>query len=92
MVSMDSDDVLTGLTVVVSADRISAIGADGTVEIPDNTTVISAEGSYLMPGLTEMHGHVPSNDDRQYLEDVLFLYIANGVTTVRGMAGPTGPS
>ncbi len=90
VVSMESATVLTSLTVVVSADRIAAIGADGTVDIPDNTTVISAEGRYLMPGLAEMHGHVPSNDDRQYLEDVLFLYIANGVTTVRGMQGQPG--
>ncbi len=90
VVSMESDDVLTGQTVVVSSDRISAIGADGSVEIPDNATVIAADGQFLMPGLTEMHGHVPGDDDRQYLEDVLFLYVANGVTTVRGMQGQPG--
>jgi imidazolonepropionase-like amidohydrolase len=44
-----------------------------------------------MPGLAEMHGHVPPpNQPVQYIEDVLFLYFANGVTTVRGMQGAPG--
>ena len=90
VVSMDSDDVLTDQTVVVSSDRISATGAVGDVEIPDDAIVVKADGRYLMPGLTEMHGHVPGTDDVQFLEDVLFLYVANGVTTVRGMQGQPG--
>ena len=41
-----------------------------------------------MPGLAEMHGHLTAN----YLPDaakadVLYLYLANGVTTVRAMLG-----
>jgi imidazolonepropionase-like amidohydrolase len=90
LVSMDSDDVLTGQTVVVSSGRISATGAVGDVAIPDDAIVVKADGRYLMPGLTEMHGHVPGAEDPQYLEDVLFLYVANGVTTVRGMQGQPG--
>ena len=58
--------------------------------MPPDAVVIDASGRYLMPGLTEMHGHVPGMDDPQYLEDVLFLYVANGVTTVRGMQGREG--
>jgi hypothetical protein len=34
-----------------------------------------------------MHGHVPGPADPAYLENTLFLYVANGVTTVRNMAG-----
>lgn len=90
VVSMDSDDVLTDQTVLVSSGRIAALGAAGNVEIPGDAVVIEGEGRYLMPGLTEMHGHVPGSDDSQYLEDVLFLYVANGVTTVRGMQGRPG--
>src|SRR5690625_5699156 len=40
-----------------------------------------------MPGLAEMHGHIPGDSNSQYAEDVLFLYISNGVTFVRNMAG-----
>jgi imidazolonepropionase-like amidohydrolase len=36
-----------------------------------------------------MHGHIPAvgNAGPQYAEDALFMYIANGATTVRGMQG-----
>ncbi len=87
VLSMDSDNVLRDQTVVVSGDRIIAIGSAQNIEIPGDAVVIEAEGLYLLPGLAEMHGHVPGIDDTQYLEDILFLYVANGVTTVRGMLG-----
>ncbi len=58
--------------------------------MPPDAVLIDGSDRYLMPGLTEMHGHVPGLDDPQYLEDVLFLYVANGVTTVRGMQGREG--
>ena len=48
--------------------------------------MVDAAGQYMMPGMTEMHAHLPtpqmSDTDAKNL---LFLYVANGVTTVRGM-------
>jgi imidazolonepropionase-like amidohydrolase len=34
-----------------------------------------------------MHAHVPGGADPGYVGEVLFLYVANGVTTARGMLG-----
>jgi imidazolonepropionase-like amidohydrolase len=90
VVSMASNEILIDQTVLVSAGRIAATGNADDIAIPINAIVINVEGRFLMPGLTEMHGHVPGSDDPQYLEDVLFLYVANGVTTVRGMQGQPG--
>ena len=90
VITMENENLLIGQTVVIADGRIAALGPDGSVEVPAGAVVIEATGRYLMPGLAEMHGHVPGNDDRQYLEDVLFLYAANGVTTVRGMQGREG--
>ena len=90
VITLDADEALPGQTVLVADGRITAIGPEGTFALPAGAAVIDASGRYLMPGLTEMHGHVPGSDDRQYLEDVLFLYVANGVTTVRGMQGREG--
>ena len=87
IIPMDTDQVIENQTIVVSGGRIEAIGSIGEILVPTNAILIEAEGQYIMPGLTEMHAHVPSADDPQYLEDVLFLYLANGVTTVRGMLG-----
>ncbi len=74
--------------VVIRDGLIAAVGAAGANGIPPGATVIEGDGRYLMPGLVEMHAHVPeARRGRQYLEDVLFLWVANGVTTVRNMLG-----
>ena len=56
-----------------------------------NATVIDAAGKFVIPGLTEMHAHVPlvrfDQGGERYREDVLFLWVANGVTLARGMMG-----
>jgi imidazolonepropionase-like amidohydrolase len=52
---------------------------------------VDGRGKYLLPGLAEMHGHVPPpSAPAELTEDVLFLYVANGITTVRGMLGAPG--
>jgi imidazolonepropionase-like amidohydrolase len=40
-----------------------------------------------MPGLAEMHAHVPPVDDIEPMKEVLTLFLCNGVTTIRGMLG-----
>ena len=83
---MDSERVLRAQTVVVSNGVISAIGPTASTPVPAGATRVDATGRYLMPGLAEMHGHVPAQPG-QFQEDVLFLYVAAGATTVRGMQG-----
>ena len=87
VIPMDRDEVLEGHTVVVENGRITGVGPAGEVNVPGGAERIEGEGRYLMPGLAEMHGHIPGPDNPRYAEDVLFLYISNGVTTVRNMAG-----
>ena len=83
---MSSDGVVSGQTVIVDDQRIAAIGDVAVTPVPDDATIIDGTDRYLMPGLAEMHGHVPGADSAS-LERVLTLYVANGVTTVRGMLG-----
>ena len=88
VVPMDRERVVERQTVVVRDGRIAEIGPAGKTAVPDGATRITAAGKYLMPGLAEMHGHLPSPDSpRSLVEHILFLYLANGVTTVRGMQG-----
>ena len=86
---MTSDAVLPDQTVVVRDGVITAAGPAGEVDVPRGATVVAGEGRFLMPGLAEMHAHVPPGDDppREEVEDILFLYVANGITTIRGMLG-----
>lgn len=83
----DAERLLPDHTVVVRGERIAAIGPAASVTIPAGARVIDGAGRYLVPGLAEMHAHVPPAADARYLEEVLFLYVANGVTTARGMLG-----
>jgi imidazolonepropionase-like amidohydrolase len=80
--SVDSDK-----TVVVEEGRISQI-LETSPEIANGTIIIDGKGKYLMPGLAEMHAHIPSPEwGRNRTEETLFLYLSNGVTTIRGMLG-----
>ena len=75
-------------TVVVRDGRIVEVGEAGRVTVPQGATVIQGRGKYLMPGLAEMHAHLPgTNAPVQLAHDILFLYVANGITMIRGMLG-----
>lgn len=84
-----SNKVLAKQTVVVKDGKIASVGT-AKVKV-EGATVIDGTGKFLIPGLAEMHGHVPPvNAQGGMTEDTLFLYVANGVTTVRGMLGHPG--
>lgn len=91
VVPMDENQVLRNHTVVVHGDRIVDVGPAGSVDVPDGAMRIDGRGKYLMPGLSEMHGHTAgANATDEFKRQVMFLYAANGVTTVRGMLGIPG--
>ena len=87
VVPMDSERTLADHTVIVRGDRIAEVGPAGTVTVPDGATVVDGAGKFLMPGMAEMHAHVPVSDDQAYVERMMALFVANGVTTIRGMLG-----
>ena len=86
VVPMTSETVVAQQTVVVENGQIVAIGPVDDVPIPEKARVIDGTDRYLLPGLAEMHAHVPASDDPS-LARYFSLYVANGVTTVRGMLG-----
>ncbi len=89
VVPMDRDRVLSGQTVVVEGDRITVVGPTGSVTIPAGAVRIDGRGKFLIPGLAEMHAHIPPGPRvaDSTIERVLALFALNGVTTVRGMLG-----
>ncbi len=85
------DTLQENVTVLIEGDSILAIGPSAIVRAPKGFVEIRGSGKYLMPGLAEMHGHVPDvRGDPEAVEETLFLYAANGITTVRGMLGWPG--
>lgn len=88
--------ILEKQTVIINGDRIVSIIPGNKVKLLPGTIEIDGTGKYVIPGLAEMHGHVPpthpsanapSYFNDEYVENTLFLYVAAGITTVRGMLG-----
>src|SRR5687767_4810754 len=86
VITLDRDGAVPGQTVVVRGEKIVSVGPANRSKVPANATRIDGRGKYLMPGLAEMHGHIPGQNV-PFAERVSFLYVAGGVTTVRGMQG-----
>jgi imidazolonepropionase-like amidohydrolase len=78
-----STDVRPDRTVIVRGNRIELEGPASSTRAPAGARVIDGRGKYLIPGLWDVHVHtvVPAGDQ------VLPLYVANGVTGIRDMAG-----
>jgi imidazolonepropionase-like amidohydrolase len=86
VVPMDRERVLDGQTVVVRDGKIAEIGPSDRVQVPAGALRVDGRGKFLMPGIAEMHAHVPSRDDPM-LETVMALYVLTGATTIRAMMG-----
>lgn len=75
------------MTVIITGDRITKIAKTGEVAIPKDAQVINGTGKFLIPGLWDMHVHTVLKS----LPETYFpMFIANGVTGVRDMAGDLG--
>ena len=92
LVPMTDDKIVKNQTVLVKGKRIIEIGLSNEITIPENSKLIKGSGSYLMPGLADMHMH--TRDDwlsPTWPVSPFNLYLANGVTTIRCF-GPIGKS
>lgn len=87
VVPMDRESIIENQVVVVKNGKIQSIRSPKKAKYRKNALVIDAQGRYLIPGLAEMHAHVPPVDDLEPMKEVLMLFAANGITTIRGMLG-----
>lgn len=84
-----AEATIPGQTVVIRQGRISEIGPSDAIRVREGAQVIDGTGKFLMPGLTEMHAHIPVAQEQNdsLVRETLFLYLSQGVTTIRGMLG-----
>jgi len=62
----ESEPIRDGV-VLVSGERIVAVGARSEVKVPPDTELISAEGQCVLPGLIDAHQHLGFIDPRDYI-------------------------
>ena len=81
----DSETVIENATVVVKANRITEVLANGeTASYPKDAIVIDLEGAYLLPGFVDTHAHLRPSWGLH--KNHVWAYAANlayGVTTTR---------
>lgn len=89
-IDVTNGSLLKNRQIVIDSGKIKRITDD--IENPGAyTTTIDGTGKYVIPGLAEMHAHIPPpSTPAERVEEVLFLYVANGITTIRGMLGHPG--
>ncbi|MCP4978063.1 MAG: amidohydrolase family protein [Maribacter sp.] len=99
VIPMDEERILPDQTVLVKEGHIVAIGLSSAIYVPEEATIINAQGKYMIPTLSDMHIHLEGDawnlllppelkqsKEATDFSDLLFLYIANGVTTVEIMS------
>lgn len=87
IVDVSNGNILKNRQVVIDSGKIKKIveSVENAEEYPNK---IEAKDKYIIPGLAEMHAHIPqppTSDTR--IEETLYLYLSNGITTIRGMLG-----
>ena len=93
VVPMDTERLLPHTTVLLQHGWISAMGPTTQLPVPPGTFRIDGRGKYLLPGFADMHAHLMANSNILSTRTVdsaeaarrLFLWVANGVTTIRNM-------
>ena len=91
VVDVAAGTLTPGRTVVVTGDRIVAVADSAAGFSPTRT--VDATGRFAMPGLWDMHVHFGGGEALiGENRDLLPLYVAHGITTVRDAAGDLSPS
>ena len=84
LITMKGDEVIARGDIVITNNRITAIGPSGKVPIPAGAVVRNLSGKTIMPGLVDIHAHtwvawgVHRSQVSQFLAQLAF-----GVTTQR---------
>jgi cytosine/adenosine deaminase-related metal-dependent hydrolase len=99
VIPMDRERLLEDHTVIIRDGRIDEIGPASETKVPRGAEVVDATGQFLIPALADMHVHLEGEawnvmfpPEEQYspdeldFQDLLFLYIANGVATIEVMS------
>ena len=87
IVDVRTGEVRADQIVIIEKNRIVAVGPRKQMRYPRNAPVIvNGRGSFLIPGLWDMHVHLIFGDWFPLTQEVsLPLFVANGITSVRDM-------
>lgn len=85
VITMRGDEVIENADIVVTNNRITAVGKRGSVSVPQGAKIIDLAGSTVIPGIIDVHAHW-TEIRRGILDEQSWPFLANlayGVTTGR---------
>jgi Tol biopolymer transport system component len=84
IITMKGDEVIATGDVLVTDNKIAAVGKKGALKAPAGARTINVTGKTIMPGLVDVHSHMWA--PRGLHQTEIWQYLANlayGVTTTR---------
>jgi imidazolonepropionase-like amidohydrolase/Tol biopolymer transport system component len=91
VISMKGDEVIPNATIIIDRNRITEIGPSSSISIPDGTTKVDVSGKFIMPGIVDVHAHIPtqSDDITPQMHWPYYVNLSFGVTTVHDPSSNT---
>jgi imidazolonepropionase-like amidohydrolase len=77
-------------TIIISGDKITAVGPSGSVPVPAGSKVMNLTGHTVIPGIVGLHDHTNYTTSVRVVQlnsSAPRLYLASGVTTIRTTGG-----
>ena len=82
VITMRGDEILTRADILISRNRIAAVGASGTLRVPADTRLLDVTGKTVLPGFLDLHNHQGTPQEARLIQPWEFVSsLAYGVTT-----------
>lgn len=93
IIDTENDEIKEGQTIFISDGEIVEVRDSDNKDSYTSKDEIDAQGKFVMPGLWDNHVHFRGGDTLiQENKDLLPLFLAYGITTVRDAGGDITPS
>jgi len=91
IITMRGEEVIDNGTIVVTGNRIVAVGPSSSVSIPNGAKVVDASGKTILPGIIDVHWHgsMASDEITPQQNWTAFSSLAFGVTTIHDPSNDT---
>jgi uncharacterized protein len=91
IVDTENGHLLPQTTILVTGNRIQALGPAAGIRVPPGARVVDGRGKYVIPGLIDTHIHFGMEEEGLLVireaDPVLRFLLANGVTAARDAHG-----
>lgn len=91
IITMKGDEIIPEGDILITGNRIQAIGKTGSLEVPDNAKRINVRGKTIIPGLVDSHWHGSQGSNQLTPQQNWYnlATLAFGVTTIHDPSNNT---